>query len=348
MITDVVRAILKRPRELFFDQREITQVDLCAASVLNALVRDASQVYGVRCRGFLPRDPEANEIVRATGLPRILRALPAEGNPKDFMHFELTEGRKIPVIGQPADKHFLTTKVTHYVNDCLKRFGSQLTEEGREFLSSLAVEVIDNAERHSGQTQWWIAGYLRQRPGAPVGDCHLVIFNFGKSFAESLQTLPDDAVLRQGAERLVEVHRSSFRASWTEADLWSLYALQQGVSAQNTQVAGEPLGHNGQGTCEMINLFQLLGQRRDGNGSPLMALVTGSTYFRFDGRYPMETVADAGGIKRKMITFNDARSLNVPPDPERVWGLRRPFPGSIISLRFFLDKHYLEALHRGS
>ena len=47
-----------------------------------------------------------------------------------------------------------------------------------------------------------------------------------------------------------------------------------------------------------------------------------------------------------MVAFNDANSLAERPNPIYVKHLRRSFPGTIISLRFFLDKENLYEISR--
>ncbi len=346
-----VRVILSRPRRMEFDQSKCVDVDLCAASVLNALVRDARRKQSIRCAGVLAEDAEANEILRATGLPKELAVQGVNTVPRGFSNFALTQGRaRTSSEAMRSDKGLLSTRLTQYVDQCLKQFGSRLTDNGRQHIAELTAEVIDNAERHSGKVRWWIAGYLRRKPNDELGDCHIVIFNVGDSIAQSLRKLPSNASLRGDIEALVAKHRKGgifgFGPKWQEDDLWTLYALQQGVSARNVQPPGSPIGDNGQGTIRMIQWFQELGKRADGAESPKMAVVSGATYILFDGQYSIRNQVVGNGRIRKVITFNDQNSLEYPPDERCVRSLDESFPGTMISLRFFLDRPHLIGLQQ--
>jgi hypothetical protein len=349
-IEAMVHAILSRPKELWFDQSMCTHVDYCATAVVVALVKDAKRQYRVRCGGDRPADDEADELVVATGLPAALKI--DTGRPvADFLQFPLRQGnRRAKNATAPSDRNRFSGDLTAYINECLARFGFELTDDQADYLSALTAEVIDNAEQHSQSPRWWMGGYFRSRPGATTGDCHLVIFNVGLSIAESLQRLPQDAALRAGIEQLVDQHRAKWfhvDRGWTEDDLWTLYAMQQGVSAKNVQRVGEPTGDRGQGTVQMIRMFQELGESKQPEAEPLMALISGSTYLRFDTVYKMERLKDRGGVDREMITFNKQRSLDYPPDKANVRHLRHYFPGTLLSVRFVLDRDRLEALHDG-
>ena len=67
-----------------------------------------------------------------------------------------------------------------------------------------------------------------------------------------------------------------------------------------------------------------------------MCIISGDTQILFDGRYwPSERVAH--GEKATVMAFNDANDLHVPPDKANVMSLTKFFPGTLISLRFYLS-----------
>lgn len=349
-IEEVVQAAVGRPRRLVFNQSACREVDFCAMSVLNALVVDLTGRQRVHCRGSFPNAPEPNEIARATGLAKALGALDPKDDPDNFLHHPLRMGRTTPVgAKRTSDRERESTALVEYINRCLDRFGFELADDGVHYLSSLVSEVINNAERHSGRPRWWVGGYLRAAPGAEVGDCQLAIFNFGTTIAESLRTLPETAALRSGIARLVSIHKDNrwFEPTrrWTEETLWTLFALQQGVSRKNDEPIGTDLGTNGQGTVDMIRTFQEMGQRHGRTERPAMAVVSGRTHIRFDGRYSMRPVREPDGTDRMTIAFNEENKLSERPDETAVRALDRYFPGTVISLRFFLDRRYLSQVH---
>ena len=50
------------------------------------------------------------------------------------------------------------------------------------------------------------------------------------------------------------------------------------------------------------------------------------------------------GETRPIIAFNETNDLRLPPDPRNVHRLERVFPGTLISLRVYLDAVHLDRL----
>lgn len=326
------------------DQSACSQIDICAASVLNVLALSAKRTHSVRHRGLYPADQEAREIVVATGLPKALGLAPEP--PASFLLFPLTRGRKRPVSATTSSaKEIQTERLVDYLQRCLSRYGSSLTASARRYLADLIGEVLANAEDHSNSPDWWVSAYMRQPEGRSYGDCHLTIFSFGRTLAESLLLLPSSARLRREIDTLVQKHRSErlfLPSRWTEENLVSLYALQEGVSRFNTQT--EKLGHRGFGTVKMIQMFQRLGRVAGDVDRPRMCVISGHTQIVFDNTYPLRERETGRDESRQVIAFNAKNDLGLPPDPRFVRNLRDSFPGTLISVRFFLDAQHLEPL----
>lgn len=128
--------------------------------------------------------------------------------------------------------------------------------------------------------------------------------------------------------------------SWQREDLWTLYSLQEGVSRFKDTPEGID---RGQGTVHLIELFHKLGKRKSGEETPKMCLISGSTYILFDGKYQMQPT-ERRGEKRKIIAFNKQNDLAKKPDSDYVKRFNGFFPGTLISMSFFLDKEYLKTL----
>lgn len=120
-----------------------------------------------------------------------------------------------------------------------------------------------------------------------------------------------------------------------------MYALQGGVSRKNA--GKDHVGDYGQGTADLIEFFQELGQTAGAEAVPKMCVLSGHTIVQFDGRYCMQRVENELGVWR-IIAFNKENSLDLPPDPESVRHLPSYFPGTLISMRFYLDPEYLHAI----
>lgn len=237
------------------------------------------------------------------------------------------------------------TELIVYLDKCLRKYGHELSDEGRDRFGELLAEVINNCEDHSPRAEWWISGYLRQPKEKQYGDCHLTIFNLGPSLGETLQTLPKTAFLRRGIDALLLEHerKGHFRSGRFNQELaLARLALQPRVSCLNTDA--DAVYDRGQGTVRMIEAFHKLGQVHGRGDRPMMALVSGRTYFRFDNTYRLEGQLTPAGEYYQTIAFNREKSLHFPPDPAYARLLPAPFPGTLLSLRFFIDPEYLETV----
>ena len=102
------------------------------------------------------------------------------------------------------------------------------------------------------------------------------------------------------------------------------------------------LGYRGYGTVDMIEFFQRLGQSPQ--SQPRMCVVSGRTHIAFDNRYhQMRPQVTQSGETRRIIAFNKDNNLEQPPEAGYVKQLRHFFPGTLIGLRFYLDKRHLRA-----
>lgn len=75
-----------------------------------------------------------------------------------------------------------------------------------------------------------------------------------------------------------------------------------------------------------------------------MALVSGHTHLRFDGKYGPSTVLTSEGGKRQVIALNADNDLDQPPDPDYCTNLPLKFPGTLLSMRFYIDPDHLAQL----
>ena len=342
VLRDLVRFVAAQKTEVIgIQQQDCTLIDLCAESVASVLGLEANKNLKVGFRGVFPSARNEREIILATGLPKRLGVPLPE--PEGFLTFELYRGRKVSESAfASSPREVQADRMTRYVNECLARYGFSMSQEIAGYLASLVGEVIGNAEDHSSMGGWWIAAYLHQASDAAYGDCHITIFNFGKTLSETLQELPLDALLRRNIDALVETHTRLrfFGPTWTVENLWTLYALQEGVSRYNVEV--NSLGYRGYGTVDMIEFFQRLGQSPQ--SQPRMCVVSGRTHIAFDNRYhQMRPQVTQSGETRRIIAFNKDNNLEQPPEAGYVKQLRHFFPGTLIGLRFYLDKRHLRA-----
>ncbi len=330
----------KKTETIHILQNECKHIDHGAASVLNVLALAADTDHRLELRGKLPEDPNAKAIVIATGLPKVFNVpMPT---PTNFLTFELRRGAKKAVKAtMSSQQENISTEIVTYLNKCLGNYNYALTDESAGWLSGLVGEVLGNAEDHGGRGDWWIAGYLRSLPNNSYGDCHITILNFGETVCETMQKLDKDCDLSNQIHKLISTYKEDGRLNkpWTEENLWTLYALQEGISRFNTKDY-----RRGHGLPDMIEFFQNLGANHTANEDPRMALISGRTQIIFDNRYKISRRESLGG-NRRVIAFNEQNDLKVAPDVKSVKKISHFFPGTILTMDFFIDPVNLERLN---
>lgn len=335
----MIRGSSNQVSRIWVDQRQSNKLDLCADAVTSVIIDQLRKSYHKNFNGNLPDDEECKKTALISGMVKNLGLSKFHSN--EYLNFPLIEGRKLPEKATESSLREITeTKFTDYIDECLIQCGFELTEDGHQKVSSLVGETIDNAENHSGRYHWWIQGY-QQAIEDNLGECHLVLFNFGRSIFESMQDLPDDSPLRARIDELVLTHqnRGLFSHKWDRKALWTLYALQEGASRLNT--GPESPNDRGQGTADLIQFFQEIGQSSTREKQPHMCIYSGDVFVKFDNKYRLAHRRTADNTRRQ-IAFNANNDLNLPPDEQYVRKLPGTFPGVLVSMRFFVDSHYLK------
>ena len=264
----------------------------------------------------------------------------AQAEKVNLLHSHSTLG-----VRGPTDPHessqmeAVATQLVHYVDELLSRRGYRLNSQTATALAQVVGEVIDNAERHSGREHWWVGARASRQKKNASELFEFVIFDFGETISGTLQALSADSTTRREIEQLISMHHHRIDGQQlTEENLWTLYALQEGVSSKSGP------GPQGLGMSTLIRFFQILatgsepGYSRRGPrpGIPpqmRMGILSGQTNILFDGRYHMTNVYARGGQHRAVIAFNSTNSLREPPDPKCVHPIRTSFPGTCVSVR---------------
>lgn len=333
----------RRLGSIFLDQRALAKYDLCANGLLDVLVDELSTEARrtgrkIRWRGAYPSDPVIRRYVQAMGVIRRLQIEHEYPEPDEAARLEVFDARAKhyvrPLRPREADKKTrVTAQFADHVNRCLGRVGRKLTPEALSRMCKYVSEILDNAEEHAGMLDWTIQGYLDTHSEQLM--CEIAIFNFGKSIAQTLDDLPETSYTKQQqVRRYLDLHtkRGLFRPGWRKEDLLTLIALQGNVSSKNFSEDDT----RGNGTVDLIEFFQNVHRECSDGAVPSgvrMAIVSGSTFILFDGKYKMVENA-AGG---RIIAFNHANSLAEKPDPEYVRPLEGvSFPGTAVGIQFLL------------
>ena len=213
-----------------------------------------------------------------------------------------------------------------------------LSRDGKDCLGHMLGEVIDNCELHGGQgSKWYTMGYYHINNQHKYGECHLVILNFGNSIYERLR---NESVSIETIQALEKLTSEQFRIlqikPMVKRKFINVYALQDGVSRLRSE--SEP--DRGNGTIILIDSFQSIGMTSGGN-FPAMSITSGRTHILFDETYRLAQ-KEYDGEQRAIIAFNVDNDLFKPPDPKNVKSLSNHFPGTAISIKFYIDRAYLE------
>jgi hypothetical protein len=347
-------------KALFFDHSAVEEMDLGASALLDVVVLNLRREWIAKgekfvLAGLLPENPEMRDVFICTGLTRHLKidsAQPSLQLKKAFKQFPLFEGRRTRRHNlSSTDQEIAATQLAKHVNACIQLAGhTGLSKEGQRQLLKWAGEIISNAEDHSGQNEWFAMAYMRpvlasspireNTKEETIGECHLAIFGFGKTLYESLSASPDKT--KEQISRLADKHKPFFNLGlrYTAMDLWTLYALQDGVSRFSTRPGQTS---RGKGTVEMIEAFQHLGRTLDPGKKPEMSLISGYTRIFFNDKYHLRE-QDVEGGTRQIIAFNSDNDLEKKPDPDHVHSLACKLPGTLLSCKFYVDSRYLETL----
>lgn len=344
---------------IFFDHSECEYLGIGASAVMDAILLNIDRDNAVRKRhmtfgGRLLKDSEnpedrkdVMEMLLLSGVLHNLGVTKVNPDPKKFKTLSLirvekdTKNKDYPGI--------IATRVVQYFNECLLTKGYELSDNGNNYFGLMISEVLDNCQSHSGEfCQWYVQGHYTSENRENVGECHLVIFNFGQSIYESLKQPITSSDLICSLDNITDIHKKrgffDIGRNWDEETLWTLYALQEGVSRCYSKVRdfSKDIGPDrGVGTINLIRSFQSVGDSKGAN-KPVMSIISGNVGIYFKKDYQMKKMKLDTGEEKDIIAFNETNDLKLPPDSECVKRLKNYFPGTIISMKFYLDQDVLK------
>ena len=362
VIYSVVQVARSKRRRLWFDHTDCVEIGLGASAVLDVVTMSLEEEWRASRQPYLiggdhSRNEAVVNLVRCTGLTKHLNVPGQEAAPEvaaRFTRTELHRGRRSSgtALQGSSDQERVASGLAKHLDGCFRKAaGYRLTRAGLREIVRWAGEVITNAEEHSGQNDWYAISYMAPTadtiPGGgeplTVGECHLVVFCFGKSIFESLHdpNTPDDTKRQLSLLASDLAKRNVFGRSqrFSPRDLWTLYALQEGVSRFSPRPGKTS---RGSGTVQMIDAFQTLGDSANPQYNPEMVVISGDTRIFFDNRYRLGPPSSGGN--RMVIAFNSRNDLSERPDPKHVNTLAAFVPGTVLSLRFFIDRRHLEKI----
>ena len=227
------------------------------------------------------------------------------------------------------------TSLSEYVINSLEKAGRTMTDEAIENLYTVIGEALVNAEEHSSTKCRFSIGYFEKEDidGREVGVFRLAIMNLGRTIYQKFKDT--DCPNKKIVERMKQLSDSYTRHQWfhihkfEEESLWTLYALQDGVSSK--------IKKRGSGTISIISSFFNIKGNSKRDKLSQMRILSGSTCIDFDGTYDITKKCDAHGDSISVMTFNNTGNIEDKPDSNYVYCVDKFFPGTLISVTLLLD-----------
>lgn len=324
--------INQKVKDIYIEHKNLVNLDICASTIMDVIIMEIERFR----KNIIGNDFSIGGVVEGDN-KKIREMLEVSGILK-HLDFEVKEPeyiRKLELI-ECGEQGIVSTKIIDYLNECLNEQDFEFSREGYKCFSEMVGEVIDNCKIHGGEfTKWYTLGHYNMDDG--IGECSLVIFNFGNTIYENLKYGEITRETKEALERITRYYQESFSSNlWSEESLWTLYSLQDGVSRFRDS-KNDP--DRGTGTVTFIDSFQKIGKTMN-NKTPLMSITSGKVSILFDGRYSLKE-SDKKNEDRKIIAFNKENDLYKLPDKKNIRILENEFPGTVISMNFYLDRKYL-------
>lgn len=338
-------------KTICFDYLKCEHLGFSASVIMDVIilaVDDYRTKKEIQCNyvGNVPLEKRSKEILLASKLPYYLQSeSELKVNEKKIERFELVSG----CHSEKDDEKIggtVATNLTLYFDRCLTTQKMFLKNDGKSFMSTMFGEVLDNCEIHGGENAtWYTQGHYQIYEDKQIGEMQLIFLSFGDTIYEGLKQEASEET-RQRLEYMMRKHQELLTDNWNEETIYTVLALQAGISRLRDKDI-EGYEYRGSGTVSMIEQFYNIGKTCNAE-EPSMVIVSGHTMIKFDDKYKMkrETFVDDkvfGNTKSRIIAFNDENDIYKPADSKNVQYMKEYFPGTIISLKFYIDRKYIKS-----
>lgn len=331
-----------------------TCLDIGAWLVLSAMRSDMAPVF---TGGTMP-----NELSRVLSALQLDVALGMNVNPvwpnqQDIWAFPVHRRRPAGTSTsenlhlEPQSKEKAGDALCLAINRWLTLVANQeLSRSGRRHVMGVVGETLDNAERHADHinhpddSDWMLSGMMvrRKTDGVEKFDCQLAFLSIGQSIAQTIATCPPK--LARKMEQYIRTHAKGFPNRLAAIPhLRTIFALQPGVTRD--ELAYEEQS-GGTGFTDIIALFAELAGIESGDNPAQLAIVSGTTCLHIG--YPHCTSGALGFGKLSPVWLNASNSPEDPPEHKCVISLEHPLAGTLVTMKFTLDREYLERTANGN
>lgn len=336
--------IKDKAKKVIIDYAKCERIDVDASICMDILLADFIS-YHKKCSN-ISSFKWTIETIEPTNYKKdnIIKVLFSIGAFKNIKGFKInfSDVEVLPVLINDNTKPYVwekseidQTKIVEYIKSCLSRAGRELEIESETSFYKVIGEIMSNAEEHSTMPFRFAIGHFQEieHEKEKCGIFNFSIFNFGDTIYQSFKNSNcknQNVVTQMKALSESYTNKGWFKkALFEEETLWTLYALQEGVTSKEKK--------RGNGSIQYIeNFFKLKGDLSFDNTSKLV-IMSGNTRILFDGSYEIFTKQkENSNATFRMITFNDSKSISDVPDSNYVSFTPNYFPGTIISSRILL------------
>lgn len=338
------------------DYSGVKKIDLGAQIYFDALMLDLIK-FLKRCskhpktnsrveeiEGVNINNEDVRKILFSVGSPTILDNKTIHF--KDIIRYPLCVRRvkaNSDKVKAAEKKDIDTSRLAEYVIECLGRMNKTLNEDRIDDLCKVIGEVLINAEEHSTTNCRYSVGYFKEvnHNDDEYGVFHLVILNFGMSIYEKFKDPYCEN--KEVVEKMISLSKKYTTKKWfefgqfEEETLWTLYALQEGV----TSVSPEEYASRGNGSIQFIESFFNIKGDLDVDDKSRLNIISGNTQIHFDGQYGIREITK-NKENFKVMTFNKSGNIEEPPDRKYVKRRSTYFPGTIIEAKILINKDDIE------
>ena len=306
---------------------------LSASGVMDAIITEYRDYKYLQFQGTMSEDNNVNIILKHSGIIKHLNAT---------VNGEILESlSKIEVLPwlKNADHTKSATEVYNYFSKCLAKQGFTFKKEGEAYLLDMISEVVQNCSYHGGKfAQWYILGHTNEMDDGQE-EMQISIFNFGNTIYESYYQEESSEDMKKRLEDVYNQYYKKNKEKPNKEIICTLYSLQDKVSrfwVKNNNMEDQRYSNTrGSGMMTLIRNLYAIGDSNKNENNPIMSITSGKVNIVFD-KY-----------NNKNMTFNKENSITSPPDKNNVKYMKNSFPGTIISMKFYLDKKYIGGLING-
>ena len=285
-------------------------------------------------------NPEVKKLLFSVGSPAI--HLKQRINIPGVIPYYLCmhDGETGTALENSERKDIDTTTLADYVLNSLKAMNKSLTPDKLNSLCTVIGEILINAEEHSTTKCRFSIGYFSPQSAMDrqCGIFRLAILNFGETMYEKFKSpvCPNKNIVAKmkGMSSLYTQRKFFLPGQLEEETLWTLYALQEGV----TSIDPQKYSKRGNGSIQFIDsFFNIKGPAGERDDISKMVIISGNTGITFNGKYRI-TESIHGGEKYKYMTFNKSGNIFDKPDKKYVRRIEKYFPGTLISAEILLNE----------